>query len=215
MEGHPERDERHLRRLADPEPDDEQRDRPAQGTVRNICTVASTRSSPSRESPEASASAVPTTPPSSSPTTTRWSETPIAAGNVPSATRSAAGAGDGPGRGEHIRMQHPCGAEHLPQHDQQQRPHRPSHPPRSGPQPRPAHGRRNDRLQLGRGTRRRGGLLRSEGRCGWGWRMADGHGGSTEGRTDAGRARDRGHGEAPPYRMRHDRPEASEQTESG
>lgn len=89
MEGHPERDERHLRRLADPEPDDEQRDRPAQGTVRNICTVASTRSSPSRESPEASASAVPTTPPSSSPTTTRWSETPIAAGNVPSATRSA------------------------------------------------------------------------------------------------------------------------------
>ncbi|CAD5923623.1 protein of unknown function [Streptomyces sp. KY75] len=61
---------------------------PTQGTVRSICTVASTRSSPSRESPETSASTVPITPPSTSPTATRWSDTPMAAGRVPSATRS-------------------------------------------------------------------------------------------------------------------------------
>lgn len=64
--------------------------RPTNGTVRSICTGASTRSSPILNSPETRASPVPTTVPSSSPNATRWSEVPMAEAREPSPIRSPA-----------------------------------------------------------------------------------------------------------------------------
>lgn len=64
--------------------------RPTNGTVRSICTGASTRSSPILNRPETRASPVPTTVPSSSPNATRCSEVPMAEASEPSPIRSPA-----------------------------------------------------------------------------------------------------------------------------
>ncbi len=63
--------------------------RPTNGTVRIICTDASMRSSPSRNSPAISARRIPTDPPSSTPLPARRSDTAIAFGSSPLLTRSA------------------------------------------------------------------------------------------------------------------------------
>ena len=70
------------------------------GTKRSICTLASTRSSPSRESPATSARTVPIGTPMARPQPTRCSEAQSAACRVPSRARSTAGGehGGGPAR---------------------------------------------------------------------------------------------------------------------
>jgi hypothetical protein len=62
--------------------------RPTNVTVRSICTGASTRSSPIRNSPETRVSPVPIAVPNTSPNATRRSEVPMADGGEPSLTRS-------------------------------------------------------------------------------------------------------------------------------
>lgn len=181
MEGDPERDERHLRRLTDPEPDDEQLDQPHPRDGPQYLYGRVDQVLPEPRGPETSASTVPTTPPSTSPTATRWRDTPMAAGKGPVRDQMTPRPGDGPRRGEHVRVQNPRSAEHLPQREQQQGPHGPPHPPGHGPQPRPPHGRRDDRLQAGWRTAAGGeDLLRGGGQPGRSGRcVTDGHGGST------------------------------------